>query len=549
MCGILGGNWRSWNYKKALDSLKHRGPDGQRIINISNILIMGFTRLSIIDLSENGMQPMTDRSSTVTITFNGEIYDYISLRKELILKGYSFKSESDTEVVLNAYCEWGDSFIDHIDGMFAIAIYDSKINQLKLYRDRAGIKPLYWYYDGNRFAYASELKGIVNLIDDTHLETDATALYDYFNYLYIPDPKTIYKNIHKLESAHRLVFDFNCNKILSNSKYWNLNVNPYEGNKDSTMEQCENVRKKIIDSVRTQMVADVPVGGFLSGGIDSSILSIEAYKINPLFKMFSIGFYDFETNELPYVECLENVIGFKSQKYLVKKSEFDSLYFELKKWFDEPFCDTSAYPTYILSSLSHKKCLVALSGDGGDELFGGYSRYAQYNMLVKNHDLDKKKEFEFLWDVHTYYPKLDRKDLKKQLKITADYDDYWFYRKYYIDDLPPITRMQYMDFYTYLPCDVLTKTDRVGMAVSLETRVPFLSKDIIEYAFSLNQMERCPNGELKGILKRAYTGIIPDNLLHRRKWGFGIPNNFFGYDKNPQMKLEEEVFHYGVYKR
>ena len=195
MCGILGGNCGKWNYEKALQSLRHRGPDGQRLIKASESFIMGFARLAIIDLSENAMQPMTDQSGNITITFNGEIYDYSLLRDQLLNKGYIFHSKSDTEVLLNAYCEWNDSFIEHIDGMFSIAIFDRRSNQLKLFRDRPGIKPLYWYYDGVNFAYASELKGIVSLMSTNDLQVDMTSLYDYYNYLYIPDPKTIYKNV------------------------------------------------------------------------------------------------------------------------------------------------------------------------------------------------------------------------------------------------------------------------------------------------------------------------------------------------------------------
>lgn len=548
MCGILGGNYGKWNYEKALQSLQHRGPDGQRLIKASKSFIMGFARLAIIDLSENAMQPMTDSSGNITITFNGEIYDYSLLRNQLLNKGYIFHSKSDTEVLLYAYCEWNDSFIEHIDGMFSIAIFDRRSNQVKLFRDRPGIKPLYWYYDGVHFAYASELKGIVNLMDKADLEVDTTALYDYYNYLYIPEPKTIYKNVYKLEAAHKLVFDLKDNRIVEKKTYWNLKVNDLEGDKGPTEDDYEAIRSYISSSVKSQMIADVPVGGFLSGGIDSSILSVEALKINPLFQTFSIGFYDFEANELPYVECLEKAIGFKSKKYLVKKNEFNYLYLEMKKWFDEPFSDTSGYPTYIVSDLAKTECTVALSGDGGDEVFGGYTRYARYLDLLKKENPDKKKEFEFFWNSYLFDTKIDRQELRLQLNIPADYDDYWFYRKYYRDDLPPITRMQYMDFHTYLPCDVLTKTDRVSMAVSLETRVPLLSKDIIEYSFSLTQSKRCPANELKGLIKQAYTGAIPHNLLYRRKWGFGIPNNFFGYGNIPQECLEKDVFQYGTYQ-
>ena len=343
-----------------------------------------------------------------------------------------------------------------------------------------------------------------------------------------------------------MIFDLTDNRIIEKKPYWELRVNDLEGDKGPTEDDYDVIKSYISSSVKSQMIADVPVGGFLSGGIDSSILSVEALKINPLFQTFSIGFYDFEANELPYVECLEKAIGFKSKKYLVKKNEFHHLYLEMKKWFDEPFSDTSGYPTYIVSNLTKTECTVALSGDGGDEVFGGYTRYARYLDLLEKENPDKKKEFEFFWNSYLFDTKVNRQELRIQLNIPDDYDDYWFYRKYYREDLPPITRMQYMDFHTYLPCDVLTKTDRVSMAVSLETRVPLLSKEIIEYSFSLTQSQRCPDKELKGLIKQAYTGAIPHNLLYRRKWGFGIPSNFFGYGKIPQKCLEEDVFQYGA---
>ena len=544
MCGILGGNRKNWNYQSALDSMHHRGPDAQKITIVSSAITMGFNRLSIIDLSDKGMQPMTSRDGRVTITFNGEIYRYNKLRQELENKGYVFETKSDTEVLLNAYLEWREKFLEHIDGMFAVAIYDKNKEQLLLARDRAGIKPLYWYFDNGRFAYASELKGIESLLTDTELSIDATALYDYYNYLYIPDPKTIFTKVHKLEAAHILVFDITAEKIVKYEKYWELKVNELEGTAGCSEDLCEQIREKIQMAVASQMVADVPVGAFLSGGIDSSVLCIEALKIKPKMNMFSMGFYDFETNELPYVECLERYLGFESQKYLVGKDEFETLLFDMKKWYDEPFCDTSAYPTYIVSKNAREVCKVVLSGDGGDEIFGGYTRYALYNKYLKEKKRNIEEELKFLWNIHLYSPKPARGVLKKQLGIPKDYDTVWFYRKYYRADLPPVTRLQYMDFYTYLPCDVLTKTDRVSMAVSLEARVPFLDKDLLEFAFSLTQNERCPNGELKGIVKKAYEDILPHNLLYRMKWGFSVPTNFVGYGVNPQERLENEVFQY-----
>lgn len=542
MCGILGGNKEYWNYQSAIDLLYHRGPDGNRVKRVSDNLTMAFSRLSIVDLSDSGMQPMSDSSGNITITFNGELYDYLNLRNILEQKGYRFVSDSDTEVLLNAYCEWGDEFTEYIDGMFAIAVYDKRTEMVKLFRDRAGIKPLYWFFDGSRFAYASELKSIIQLVDDYHFEIDNTSMLDYFTYLYIPDPKTVYKNVFKLEAAHLLTFDLlNC-KIVNNSAYWELKINSMEGDKGPDDADIDLLRKLIRKNVEKQLIADVKVGGFLSGGIDSSILAFEALKVDPTFKTFSLGFYDFETNELPYVECLEKHIDFQAKKQLIKNEDISSLYYNVEKWFDEPFSDTSAYPTYLVSQLAKSECTVALSGDGGDEIFGGYSRYEGYLSLLNKDNTTFEDEIKYLWDIHTYNPSFNKKEIYHLLNIPNDYDDCWLYKKYYIKDLPPITRLQYMDFMTYLPGDILVKTDRVGMAVSLETRVPFLSRDIIEFAFSLTQEKRTPNGELKGILKKAYKDDLPRNLLYRKKWGFGIPTSFLGYDVNPQTKLYKDIY-------
>ena len=426
--------------------------------------------------------------------------------------------------------------------MFAIAIYDREKRKVKLFRDRCGIKPLYFYYENGRFAFSSELKGLKKLINDKMFVVDKTAIYDFINYLYIPDPKSMYENIYKLEQAHELVFDIDSGQIVTCEPYWELKVNVDEGDRRASEEKQQLIKDLITKSIREQMVADVSTGAFLSGGIDSSIITLEALKRKADYNVFSIGFYDFDTNELPYVACLENALHFKSNKYLVGKNEFKGLFPEIKKWFDEPFADTSAYPTYIVSRLAKKKCTVALSGDGGDEIFGGYTRYFWLRQYEEESNCSEQELMEKIWEIHLYTPLPDRKEIKNWLRIDKDYDEKWHYKKYFIKDLPPITRMQYMDFYTYLSGDVLAKTDRVSMANSLEVRVPFLNKDIIEFAFSLSQSERCFKGELKKILKDAYINELPANLLYRRKWGFGIPQSFFGDEISPQLRIIRELY-------
>lgn len=380
------------------------------------------------------------------------------------------------------------------------------------------------------------------LINDRKFEVDKTAIYDFFNYLYIPDPKSMYHNIFKLEQAHKLIFDLIDEKIITNEAYWEIKFNEKEGDSPAKQEQIQKVKELISEAIKNQMVADVPTGAFLSGGIDSSIIVSEALKYKVDYNVFSIGFYDFDTNELPYVTCLEESLNFKAKKYLVKKEEFKNMFSDIRMWFDEPFADTSAYPTYIVSRLAREKCKVALSGDGGDELFGGYTRYFWLKEYEESGQRSNQEIMEKIWTMHLYNPLPNLRDLKALLGIDEEYDENWYYKKYFVRDLPPITRMQYMDFYTYLPGDVLAKTDRVSMANSLEVRVPFLDRKIIEFTFSLTQSERCFDGELKKILKDAYTGELPGNLLYRRKWGFGIPQSFFGNEVSPQMKIVKELY-------
>ena len=263
MCGILGATRNDWDFKSAVNALRHRGPDSNGIVHNQD-LSLGFTRLAIIDLSQDADQPMANDDKTVWIVFNGEIYGYKAIRDQLIAKGHRFRTKSDTEVILHAYREWGDEFIDHLDGMFTIAIHDVRKRELKLFRDRVGIKPLYYYYDGKNFAFASELKGITRLCSDVTFQHDNTALYDFLIYHYIPEPKTLYHNVFKLPPAHRLIFDLKEKRISEIKQYWQLRVHTLE-TVPRIETVCEQLRALIRESIKDQLVADVPLGCFLSG--------------------------------------------------------------------------------------------------------------------------------------------------------------------------------------------------------------------------------------------------------------------------------------------
>ncbi len=564
MCGILGGNHPGWDYHKGIECMRHRGPDGMRVSPLEDFTL-AFARLAIMDLSDNGMQPMFSADNKVGIVFNGEIYGYQKLRNRLIAKGYRFRSTSDTEVILNAYLEWGEKFITQADGMFGMAIYDKRDGTIKLFRDRLGIKPLYYYYDGVNFGFSSELKGILNMCSTVSFEIDPTAVYDYLQYLYIPEPKTYYRNVYKLQPGHRMVFEIHSRRIVKDSAYWRLKINENQGTQRKQADLIEELRYLVRESVEEQMIADVPVGTFLSGGVDSSIVTYEGHRINPQLETFSMGFRDVRYDELKYAAELADRYHICRNEGIFERDTLKKHYYHMKNWYDEPFADTSAFPTYMVSKLAREKVTVVLTGDGGDEVFGGYNRYKLIWQKEKENGPDhllisavyrkyskykKRSGVNYFWtdDLALWHaimmpaPGLNDRELKKCLGIDRDYDTLWAYRKYYIKELPPVTRVQFLDLKTYLPGDILTKVDRASMAVSLETRVPLLSRKLVEFSFSLSEEDRCPKGELKGLFKKAYEEEIGKNILYRKKQGFGMPNKYIGDKKTLQEYLLEDVW-------
>lgn len=569
MCGILGGNNPDWDYDGAVSTMHHRGPNGQRVKKWKD-MALGFTRLSVIDLSESAMQPMLSSDGRYAIVFNGEIYDYKKNRQILEKKGYHFRTQSDTEVLLYAFVEWQEKMVDHFDGIFAFAVYDTVLEKVFLCRDRCGVKPLYYFFDGRNFAFASELKAICKLCKNIRFQIDETALYDYHTYLYIPDPKTMYRNVFKLKAAGYLVYDVKKRKIGNVNSYWKVRLNTKEGNKVSKKQleqKAEELRFHLGNVVARQTVADVPVGTFLSGGVDSSIITAEASKYVKDVTSYTIGFPDVRYDESGYARTAADMLHVKLKTKQFEDRDYTGLYDRLPDIYDEPFADTSAFPTYFVSEFAKEDITVVLTGDGGDELFGGYSRYIYAGDLLDKQRNNKRALSELYlrwrnrislyqeyWDgicledvaklapLYQYRIKPDRKGLREKYHIPKDYDDFWYYRKYYHKELPPLTRLRYLDFMTYLNGDLLTKVDRASMHVSLEARVPFLDREIVDYAFSLTQEECNPSGELKGLLKYAYEDVFPRSFLNRRKQGFSIPFSFLRNEKSPQEHLIETLW-------
>lgn len=553
MCGLFGvAGVANFDKEKALRSLhllEHRGPDQHNSWS-SDSVFMGHQRLSILDLSEQGRQPMSDLG--VVITVNGEIYNYISLREELSDK-YSFKSDSDSEVVLYGYIEWGiETLLNRIEGMYAISIFDSNLDKVFLARDRVGIKPLYYSMINDGLTWASELKCLKEYYGEDLLEQDQTALYDFLTYLYIPAPKTLYKNVHKLEPAHYISV---CLKSMNYTKvkYWDLQVKNIPISEEKAKQK---LRELITKSVNEQLISDVPVGFFLSGGMDSSAVVASAAELIDNINTYSIGFDDSNHDETHFAEIVANQFKTNHNKKLLDKDTTKKIFHKLKDWYDEPFGDTSAFPTFLVSKFAKADSTVVLTGDGGDEVFGGYKWYRSFVrfrrfsmhkvlncMLPFSYKLKDKVssrffkklvdrfQLEFMLTDLELYTKLmggliseEKSKYAKKWGIPEDYDDYWYFRKHYDLDLPVLTRLQYMDFNTYLPDDILTKVDRVSMAVSLECRVPLLSTDIIEFSFSLPENIRYLNGELKGVLKESFRGTLADEIIDREKKGFSIPS-------------------------
>ncbi|MCF6359278.1 MAG: asparagine synthase (glutamine-hydrolyzing) [Cyclobacteriaceae bacterium] len=570
MCGIFGyTNFKNTELEKArraLDQLTHRGPD-QWSDYFDEKVYLGHRRLSIIDLSENGRQPMFNNDKSVVITINGEIYNYLELKKLLIDK-YTFKSNSDSEVILNGYLEWGiDGLLERIDGMFAIVVYDNRKEKIFLVRDRVGIKPLYYTTANNQVTWSSELKSINSFHDS--LEIDYTAVYDFLTYQYIPAPKSLYKNCFKLEPAHYIEID--ANGKLSKTKYWQLD--PTEKNGDvETARQI--IFDKVTASVKEQLVADVPVGFFLSGGMDSSAVVASASLVAKELNTFSIGFEGKGASELKFAKMVAKKCNTNHFEKYLSGDKVNNDFHKILEWYDEPYADLSCFPTYLVSKFAKEKVTVVLTGDGGDEVFGGYKWYERFKILdrysfrkyqrlkrpimrvvslFKNSTLKKYTRMLFLDEYELYvkllggYLKEDKIEFKQKWNIPADYDDYWYIRKYYKANLPVYTRLQFLDFHTYLPDDILTKVDRVSMALALECRVPLLSRNIIEYSFSLSEKVRFHKYGLKGIFKYSFDSILPAEIIKRSKKGFSIPvrilkTKVITLHENRFMRILKEVF-------
>lgn len=572
MCGIVGFIDKNANItivNNMLSIQSYRGPDDSGVYFDKNSGVhFGHNRLSIQDLSSHGHQPFVSDCTNYVIVFNGEIYNFKLIRKELEDLGYKFISNSDTEVILYSYKEWGIESIHKFIGMFAFAIFDKIKNKLFLIRDRAGVKPLYYYRDNKEFLFSSEIKSFHKYPNFTK-EQNVEVLPYFFQFGYIPAPYTIFKNCYKLEAGHYLEYDLK-SFVLKIQKYWD--VNDFYENKNkffakSEVEILNEIEVILNDAIGLRMVADVPVGVFLSGGYDSSLVAaILAKKQGKKINTFTIGFDDQKYNEAEYAKTIAKYLGTNHSEYYMKNKDMLDLVENLPFYYDEPFGDSSALPTMIVSKLARKSVTVALSADGGDEAFCGYSKYFFLNKFQSifsnnfkkeiletgltlfnadiieliNNKLPKKLKQTNIKDKYTKFQRafnsscleemfenassyVDKKEIVDFLKVQKKQKLFNKWNK--IGDIGFLNQMMAIDYKLFMNDDILTKVDRATMSVSLEGREPLIDHRIIEYMARVPLAIKYKNNEGKYLLKKILYKYLPKELVDRPKAGFQIPLN------------------------
>ena len=540
MCGIAGFNWYDRGLiEKMTQAIKHRGPDDEGFY-LDDRVSLGNRRLAILDTSKKGHQPM--EFANLVITYNGEIYNFGQLKAELESKGYKFTSGTDTEVALYSYHLWGPRCVERFNGMWGLCIYDKGENILFLSRDRFGVKPLYYYFDGNRFIFASELKAIRQ--HNLDLSVDTSAVNFFFYQKYIGNDLTIFKNCYKLRPSENLVFDLNRRKI-TRTKYYNLEQKVSECLNIPVRERIAAVEDTITDAVEKRLIADVPVGSFLSGGIDSSLISAVISRKHKDFKTFSVGFKEKTYDEVKYSELASRHIQTEHHYDYVRISE-DDIEFVLKN-LDEPFGDASLFPTYLLSKIARRMVTVCLSGDGGDEVFGGYDTYKAYKfaryipsaMVSLSRGLinrlpasDRKMTLPF--KMKRFVRDYDKDVCRRHLDWMATFNDQQ--RPSLLGDLfvgaesliqsdngESLLSLQLSDIHNYLAEDILKKVDLASMLNSLEVRIPFLDYRLVPLVLSLPEEYKIRRLTTKWLLKKIGRKYLPREIVYRPKRGFTAP--------------------------
>ncbi len=557
MCGIVGFNWSDPEEIRVLtERIRHRGPDSQGFY-VDDAVSLGHSRLSILDTSSAGHQPMfynadcgafSDQWSIkpkiqpqVAIVYNGEIYNYPELKSELVSKGYRFSTRCDTECLLAAYLEWGTDCVNHFNGMWSFCIYDIQKKLLFLSRDRLGIKPLYYFENDGRFVFGSELKAV--LAKGVERSVDSQALNHYLMFSYAPVASSILKGISKLPPATNLIFDLDSRRVVKQEKFWSPGFTEVPVDEVAAAQQ---LRYLLQDAVEKRLLSDVPVGAFLSGGLDSSIICALMRPRVDRLKTFSIRFDDPDFNESEHAQAVAKHLKTEHFEIDFNAADVRRLIEDLPYYFDEPLADASMIPTYLVSSVAASEVKVCLSGTGGDELFGGYSRYQEYLLLrrmltfprwvkrgvssaYKILDQDKGSKLTQLLEStpRTLYLKLFS-HLFRGERCNVSVLENLMQSGVVATPVEGLNGLLRFDQTDYLPGNLLVKEDRATMAHHLEGRVPFLDYRLVEFANSLPCQMKLRGRAGKYLLKRAFSDIVPSFVLKRKKQGFGVPlKNYF----------------------
>jgi asparagine synthase (glutamine-hydrolysing) len=565
MCGITG--WANLDSQtprfegarellhSMCDRMVHRGPDSEGLL-VTDGAALGMRRLAIIDLV-TGEQPVYNEDKSVAVILNGEIYNYREVRRDLEKRGHSFRSQSDTEVLPHLYEEYADDMVQHLNGMFAFALWDSRTRRLLLARDRFGEKPLYWGVFDNTLLFASEPK-VLLAHPAVKTSLNLQALREYLSFDYVPAPLTIYQGINKLPAAHTLTL---ADGRIETRAYWSLSYKTKQP-VPTESEAAEQLRKLLADSVSMRLVSDVPLGVLLSGGVDSSTVAALAVQASTeAVKTFSISFAESSFDESSYARAVAKFLGTDHHEERLSANLAANLVGEIGSWMDEPFSDPSLVPTYLLSRFTRKHVTVALGGDGGDELFAGYPMYRGHRwaenylrvpsalragllepligllpVKTKNLSFDYKAtrfiagtKYDRVARHHVWFgsfsPDEQEMLLTPEVVRQTDSDVYRNARQMLgeCDSSDVVEQMQSLDTRLYLAEDILTKVDRASMAVSLEVRAPFLDPRVAEFAASLPPSYKLRGSKTKYILKRAIDGYLPPFVTRRGKKGFGVP--------------------------
>jgi len=547
MCGINGFNFKDTVLIKSMnEKIKYRGPDSSGNLSFDDVTL-GQVRLSIIDLSSNANQPMSyfHQGHKLHITFNGEIYNYKELKQELEKKNYFFKTTSDTEVILASYLEWGKECVLKFKGMWAFCIYDQTNEELFLSKDRFGKKPLYYYKNLNKFYFSSEMKTLIPFLSKK--EIDKTALEQIFTYRFTFDERTILKGVKNFLPGHNMIFDLKKKKISFYKQYYSLKIKPSE----ITFEKAKSKLKTLLqESVGLRMVSDVPVASLLSGGLDSSIVTLLAKKLNPNLHTFSIGFDT--TNELPYAKLVADRLGTEHHEIQIDKDSMLKYIEDMIYHMDEPIGDPGFLPIFVLSKEVSKFNKVVLSGDGADEIFTGYDRYKllNYSWLSKFVFFKSKNPL-----LKILYNMKGKSYSESFLEITRIFDKEELEKLNLNERLPSIkaenlAEIQKFDVENLLFKDFFMKADKMSSAFGLEQRTPFIDYEILEFGFSLPLEFKLKLWNEKRILKEAFKTELPNQIYKRRKHGFNVPIDYWFENvlKDKLIKLLNKNKH-GLYNQ